>query len=159
MPIAQLPDMYQDNLAWSCHGHGSLDSLRHPHVRELSQWTAEHAGLPLGPGELWPCGVCRDGPRCANKEVYRPRSHIGLSHAYKHLRIPWQVLLQPIEPVLGAWEEPPVGRVWVELQVPRLSSFLALFVPASWFHLLGLQQGKVLSIQTQWKTPRLVLGE
>lgn len=88
MPIAQLPDMYQDNLAWSCHGHGSLDSLHHPHVRELSQWTAENVGLPLGPGELWPCGVCRDGLRCTNKAVYRPRSHIGLSHAYRHLRIP-----------------------------------------------------------------------
>lgn len=51
---------------------------------------------------------------------------------------PLQVLLQPIEQVLGAWGEPPVGRVWVELQVPPLSPFLAMFVPARWFHLLGL---------------------
>lgn len=51
---------------------------------------------------------------------------------------PLQELLQSIEQVLGAWEEPPVGQVWVELQVSRLSPFLALFVPASWFHPLGL---------------------
>lgn len=48
-PIALLPNMYQDNLAWSCLGHGSLDRMDHLPLRELSQWTAENAEWPMGP--------------------------------------------------------------------------------------------------------------
>lgn len=37
--------------------------------------------------------------------------------SHRSLQAPLQVLAQSIKQVLGAGEEPPAGRVWVELQV------------------------------------------
>lgn len=63
---------------------------------------------------------------------------------------PLQVLLQPTEQVLGAWEEPPVGQVWVELQVAPLSSFPGPVCPSQ----LVSPSGPLarLSLQAQRKT-------